>query len=120
MNGNNEIFNIENNNEINKTDYKINEDNGNGINNGGSQIVNGMNKINKENNTNNLLRDEIDMIQIEQDEDIDDDLNSDEEEEALKIMERESEEAKNQLRGQDRKLRQRLYKQKLRFESLFE
>ena len=56
------------------------------------------------NKKNIILKDEIDMIQIEQDDDIDD-LNSDEEEEALKIMERENEEAKSQLKG-DRKLRQ--------------
>ena len=68
------------------------------------------------NKKNIILKDEIDMIQIEQDDDIDD-LNSDEEEEALKIMERENEEAKSQLKG-DRKLRQRLYKQKLRLKNL--
>ena len=46
--------------------------------------------------------------------DLDDDLNSDEEEEALKIMERENEEAKHLMRQKERKLRQKLYKQKLR------
>ena len=45
---------------------------------------------------------------------LDDDLNSDEEEEALKIMERENEEAKHLMRQKERKLRQKLYKQKLK------
>ena len=44
---------------------------------------------------------------------LDDELNSDEEEEALKIMEKENEEAKHLMRQKERKLRQKLYKQKL-------
>ena len=44
---------------------------------------------------------------------LDDELNSDEEEEALKIMEKENEEAKLLMRQKERKLRQKLYKQKL-------
>ena len=44
---------------------------------------------------------------------LDDELNSDEEEEALKIMEKENEETKNLMRQKERKLRQKLYKQKL-------
>ena len=43
----------------------------------------------------------------------DNELNSDEEEEALKIMEKENEEAKILMRQNERKLRQKLYKQKL-------
>ena len=46
-------------------------------------------------------------------ENLHDDLNSDDEEEALKIMEKESEEAKSLMRKNERKLRQKLYKQKL-------
>ena len=115
MNGNNEIFNIENNTDINEKEIKNIEDNE--TINGGNEIVNGMNKINLDKNS-KKLKDDIDIIKLEQDEDIDnDDLNSDEEEEALKIMERENEEAKSQLKG-DRKLRQRLYKQKLRLKNL--
>ena len=45
---------------------------------------------------------------------LDDELNSDEEEEALKIMEKENEEAKSLMRQKERKMRQKLYKQKLR------
>ena len=45
---------------------------------------------------------------------LDDDLNSEDEEEALKIMEKENEEAKSMMRQKERKLRQKLYKQKLR------
>ena len=44
---------------------------------------------------------------------LDDELNSDEEEEALKIMEKENEETKNLMRQKERKLRQKLYRQKL-------
>ena len=44
---------------------------------------------------------------------LDDEINSDEEEEALKIMEKENEEAKHLMRQKERKLRQKLYKQKL-------
>ena len=114
MNGNNEIIN-NNNKELNNNDFVIKENlpmNG--------DIVNGMNKINikDENNLTNKIRDEIDMIQIEKDDDIDDDLNSDEEEEALKIMEKENRVAKSQMREQERKLRQRLYKQKLRLKNI--
>ena len=110
MNGNNEIFNIESNSEINKK----NEKNGNT-----DALANGMDKIKFENNANNqFLKDELDMIKIEQDDDIDDDLNSDEEEEALKIMERENEETKSQIREQERKLKQKIYKQKLRLKNI--
>ena len=49
---------------------------------------------------------------------IDDELNSDEEEEALKIMERENEEAINMMRQKGRKLRQKLYKEKLRDQNM--
>ena len=113
MNGNKEFFVIENNKEnIENGEKKVlakekglPEEN---------KIVNGMENI----NTNlNIIRDEIDMIQLEQDDDIDADLNSEEEEEALKIMERENEEAKS-IRDQERKLRQRIYKQKLRFKNM--
>ena len=45
---------------------------------------------------------------------MDEELNSDEEEEALRIMEKESEEANNLMRQKQRKLRQKLYKQKLK------
>ncbi len=45
------------------------------------------------------------------------DLNSDEEEEALKIMERQSEETKSKI-NQERKLKQRQYKQKLRVKNI--
>ena len=44
---------------------------------------------------------------------MDEELNSDEEEEALRIMEKESEEANNLMRQKQRKMRQKLYKQKL-------
>ena len=44
---------------------------------------------------------------------LDEELNSDEEEEALRIMEKESEEANNLMRQKQRKMRQKLYKQKL-------
>ena len=120
MNGNNEIFNIENNKESyqNRENDLIIEENGSPDQ---SQIVNGMDKNNLNNNRNNTqqnkMKDEIDMIQIEQDDEIDDDLNSDEEEEALKIMERQSEETKNKI-NQERKLRQRQYKQKLRLKNI--
>ena len=59
-------------------------------------------------------KNEFDMIQIGEDKD----LNSDEEEEALKIMERENKIAKSKIREQERKLRQILFKQKLRFENI--
>ena len=112
MNGNNEIFNIESNSEINQNEEKNNNIEGSQV------FANGMDKINLDNNKNNIiLKDEIDMIQIEQDDDIDD-LNSDEEEEALKIMERENEETRIQLREQERKLRQKIYKQKLRLKNI--
>jgi hypothetical protein len=59
------------------------------------------------------------MIKIEKDDDIDeDDINSEEEEEALKIMEKESKESKSQIKNQKRKLNQRLYQQKLRLKNL--
>ena len=58
------------------------------------------NKLNIEGNNNNI--------------NMDDELNSDEEEEALKIMEKENAEANNLMRQKERKLRQKLYKQKLR------
>ena len=70
--------------------------------------------INKETNE---MKDEIDLIQIEQDDDIEDDVDS-EEEEALKIMEQENEDAKNQMKDQEKKLRQKLYKQKMRLANL--
>ena len=115
MNGSNEIF------EGIKNDEKKNLIGENGSSEGGT-IVNGMEKNNSEGLNNSSkkdkIEDEIDMIQIEQDDDLDDDLNSDEEEEALKIMERENEEAKSQMRDQGRKLRQRLYKQKLRLKNI--
>ena len=57
------------------------------------------NKLNIEGNNNNI--------------NMDDELNSDEEEEALKIMEKENAEANNLMRQKERKLRQKLYKQKL-------
>ena len=60
----------------------------------------------------------IDINTLEENEKLndnfDDDLNSDEEEEALKIMERENEKAKYLMRQKERKLRQKLYKQKLK------
>ena len=115
MNGSNEIFGGI------KNDEKKNLIGENGSSEGGT-IVNGMEKNNSEGLNNSSkkdkIKDEIDMIQIEQDDDLDDDLNSDEEEEALKIMERENEEAKSQMRDQGRKLRQRLYKQKLRLKNI--
>ena len=58
------------------------------------------NQLNIEGNNNNI--------------NMDDELNSDEEEEALKIMEKENAEANNLMRQKERKLRQKLYKQKLR------
>ena len=51
-------------------------------------------------------------------ENLNDDLNSDDEEEALKIMEKESEEAKSLMRKNERKLRQKLYKQKLKEQNM--
>ena len=69
------------------------------------------------NNETNVMKDDIDLIQIEQDDDIEDDIDS-EEEEALKIMEKENEEAKRQMREQEKKLRQKLYKQKMRLKNL--
>ena len=113
MNGNKEFFVIENNKDnIENGEKKVlieekglTEEN---------KFVNGME--NKYSNL-NIIKDEIDMIQLEQDDDLDGDLNSDEEEEALKIMERENEEAKS-IRDQERKLRQRIYKQRLRFKNM--
>ena len=109
MNGNNEIFSIEKNNEIKNSNEILIEENGTP--NSSPGLVNGMDKLNS---NKNKMKDDIDMIQIEQD----DDLDSDEEEEALKIMERENQEAKSQMREQERKLRQRLYKQKLRLKNI--
>ena len=114
MNGCNKILNIDknSNNEINFNNF---------LNKGSdSDIPNGMNyiSINNEKNKKNEIKDEIDMIQIEQDDDLDDILNSEEEEEALKIMERENQEYKIQMREQERRLRQRLYKQKLRLKNI--
>ena len=114
MNGNKEFFVIENNKEHNENGEKKVLIEGKGLPEE-NKLVNGMEK-NKNSNL-NLMKDEIDMIQLEQDDDIDGDLNSDEEEEALKIMERENEEAKS-IRDQERKLRQRIYKQKLRFKNM--
>ena len=70
--------------------------------------------INKETNE---IKDEVDLIQIEQDDDIEDDIDSDEEE-ALRIMEQENEEAKNQMKEHEKKLRQKLNKQKMRLKNL--
>ena len=109
MNGNNEIFNIESNNEVKQNNETLNQENGTSENTQG--VVNGMDKKNLKKNK---IKDDIDMIQIEQD----DDLDSEEEEEALKIMERENQEAKSQMREQERKLRQRIYKQKLRLKNI--
>ena len=109
MNGSKEFFVIENNKENGEKKVLI-EEKGSPEEN---KLVNGM-----ENNNNlKIIKDEIDLIQLEQDDDINGDLNSDEEEEALKIMERENEEAKS-IRDQERKLRQRIYKQKLRFKNM--
>ena len=109
MNGSKEFFVIENNKENGEKKVLIEEKELPEEN----KLVNGM-----ENNNNlKIIKDEIDLIQLEQDDDINGDLNSDEEEEALKIMERENEEAKS-IRDQERKLRQRIYKQKLRFKNM--
>ena len=107
MNGSNEILNVAISNGLTMGECK----------NGQGEIVNGMNTVNL-NNENNKMKDDIDMIQIEQDDELDDELNSEEEEEALKIMERENKVAKSQMREQERKLRQRMYKQKLRLKNI--
>ena len=80
------------------------------------KIENG-NELTNNININNEIKDEIDLIQIEQDDDIEDDVDSDEEE-ALEIMKKENIEAKNQMREQERKLRQRLNKQKMRLKNM--
>ena len=108
MNGSNEILNVAISNGLTVGDCQ----------NGQGEIINGMNPSNLNSENNNKMKDDIDMIQIEQDDDLDDELNSEEEEEALKIMERENKVAKSQMREQERKLRQRMYKQKLRLKNI--
>ena len=107
MNGSNQILNVAISNGLAMSECQ----------NGQGEMINGMNTVNL-NNENNKMKDDIDMIQIEQDDDLDDELNSEEEEEALKIMERENKVAKSQMREQERKLRQRMYKQKLRLKNI--
>ena len=118
LNGNNEILKIEN-SKVKNDKNSLNEENGSPE---GGQLANGLEKIdlgeNKKASKEFKIKDEYDMIKIEQDDDLDDELNSEEEEEALKIMERENQEAKSQMRDQERKLRQRLYKQKLRLKNI--
>ena len=119
LNGNNEILKIDNSKVKNDDKNSLKEENGSPE---GGGLANGIEKINsgenKKDSKGNKIKDEYDMIKIEQDDDLDDELNSEEEEEALKIMERESQEAKSQIRDQERKLRQRLYKQKLRLKNI--
>ncbi len=76
MNGNNEIFNYENNKEINQNGENefVIEENGSP---NRAEIVNGMDKNNINNNNRNntqqnKMKEEIDMIQIGQDDDIGD------------------------------------------------
>ena len=108
---------------ITKEDSQINDfirtlfDGGNSSNSESRTYFDSFNKINP------AINDICDSYQHDLDEylknnpcntNLDDEVNSDEEEEALKIMQRENEEAKSLKRQKERKLRQKLYKEKLR------